>query len=83
MRARFYVFIQIDQIAGYTAASCLMRRKKVTLQLATKKKYVYLEAPANATTRALANIENNIGRYPETEGTPRHIVIFSSLFSRD
>lgn len=83
LKARFYVFVQIDQIACHTAVSCLMRGKKVFLQLVTKKRYVCLEASANATTTALAIIENKTGRYPETEGTPRHITIFSSLCLRD
>lgn len=83
LRVRFYVFVQIDQIAWYTAASCLMRGKKVSPQLATKKRYVYLEASANATMIALANTKNKTERYPETEGTPRHTRIFSSLFLRD
>lgn len=83
LRVRFYVFVQIDQIAWYTAASCLMRRKKVSPQLATKKRYIYLEASANATMIALANTKNKTERYPETEDTLKHTRIFSRLFLRD
>lgn len=65
--------------------SCFMldEKEKGYPPASHRKRYVYLEAPANATTTAVVNIENNIRRYPETEGTPRHLMIFSSLFSRN